>query len=213
MHGAAPISTAPYCMSIPELRELKMQLQVLLDKGYICPNVSPWGAFVLFIREKDGTLRLCIDYCQLNNLTIKNKYTLHLIDDLFDQVQGAKVFSKIDLKSSYHQIRIKEEVIYKIAFRTNYGHYEFVVLPFGLTNAPTTFMSLMHDIFQPYLDKFVLIFIEDILIYSKNQEEHKEHLRIVLQTLRQNQLYAKFRNYDFSKIRSNTWVTLYHQRG
>eukprot|EP00253_Pinus_taeda_P011491 PITA_11491 len=169
---AAPVSRAPYRMSVPELTELKMQLQKLLDKNYIRPSVSPWGAPVLFVKKKDGTLRMCIDYRQLNKLTIKNKYPLPRIDELFDQVKGATVFSKIDLRSGYHQIRIKEEDIAKTAFRTRYGHYEFVVLPFGLTNAPATFMCLMNSIFHQYLDRFVLIFIEDILIYSRTVEEH-----------------------------------------
>eukprot|EP00253_Pinus_taeda_P011652 PITA_11652 len=197
--GAAPVSRAPYRMSIPELTELKMQLQELLDKEYIRPSVSPWGAPVLFVKKKDGTLRMCIDYRQLNKLTIKNKYPLPRIDELFDQVKGATVFSKIDLRSGYHQIRIKDEDIAKTAFRTRYGHYEFVVLPFGLTNAPATFMCLMNSIFHPYLDRFVLIFIDDILIYSRTIEEHYEHLRRVLQTLREHQLYAKFSKCDFFK--------------
>eukprot|EP00253_Pinus_taeda_P010363 PITA_10363 len=197
--GAAPVSRAPYRMSIPELTELKMQLQELLEKNYIRPSVSPWGAPVLFVKKKDNTLRMCIDYRQLNKLTIKNKYPLPRIDELFDQVKGATVFSKIDLRSGYHQIRIKDEDIAKTAFRTRYGHYEFVVLPFGLTNAPATFMCLMNGIFHPYLDQFVLIFIDDILIYSRNIEEHCEHLRIVLQTLRKHQLYAKFSKCDFFK--------------
>eukprot|EP00253_Pinus_taeda_P026215 PITA_26215 len=197
--GAAPVSQAPYRMSVPELTELKMQLQELLDKNYIRPNVSPWGAPVLFVKKKDGTLRLCIDYRLLNNLTIKNKYPLPRIDELFDQVKGAKVFSKIDLRSGYHQIRIKEDDIAKTAFRTHYGHYEFVVLPFGLNNAPATFMCLMNNVFDRFLDKFVLIFIDDILIYSRSHEEHKEHLRMVLQTLREHQLYAKFSKCDFFK--------------
>eukprot|EP00253_Pinus_taeda_P031671 PITA_31671 len=196
---AAPVSRAPYRMSTPELTELKMQLQELLDKEYIRPSVSPWGAPVLFVKKKDGTLQMCIDYRQLNKLTIKNKYPLPRIDELFDQVKGATVFSKIDLRSGYHQIRIKDEDIAKTAFRTRYGHYEFVVLPFGLTNAPATFMCLMNSIFHPYLDRFVLIFIDDILIYSCTIEEHHEHLRIVLQTLREHQLYAKFSKCDFFK--------------
>eukprot|EP00253_Pinus_taeda_P015342 PITA_15342 len=176
--GAAPVSRAPYRMSTPELTELKKQLQELLDKEYIRPSVSPWGAPVLFVKKKDGTLRMCIDYRQLNKLTIKNKYLLPRIDELFDQVKGATVFSKIDLRSGYHQIRIKDEDIAKTAFRTRYGHYEFVVLPFGLTNAPATFMCLMNSIFHPYFDRFVLIFIDDILIYSRTIEEHHEHLRM-----------------------------------
>eukprot|EP00253_Pinus_taeda_P020294 PITA_20294 len=197
--GAAPVLRTPYRMSVPELTELKMQLQELLDKNYIRPSVSPWGALVLFVRKKDGTLRMCIDYRQLNKLTIKNKYPLPRIDELFDQVKGATVFSKIDLRSGYHQIRIKEEDIAKTTFRTRYGHYEFVVLPFGLTNAPATFMCLMNSVFHQFLDKFVLIFIDDILIYSRSKEEHEEHLRMVLQTLREHQLYAKLSKCDFYK--------------
>eukprot|EP00253_Pinus_taeda_P029666 PITA_29666 len=197
--GATPVSRAPYRMSVPELTELKMQLQELLEKKYIRPSVSRWGAPVLFVRKKDGTLRMCIDYRQLNKLTINNKYPLPRIDELFDQVKGATIFSKIDLRSGYHQIRIKDEDIAKTAFRTRYGHYEFVVLPFGLTNAPATFMCLMNSVFHQYLDKFVLIFIDDILIYSRNRKEHEEHLRIVLQTLREHQLYGKFNKCDFYK--------------
>ena len=163
-----------------------MELQELLDKGYIRPSVSPWGALVLFVKEKDGTFRMCFDYRQLNKLTIKNRYPLPRIEDLFYQVRGASVFSKIDLRTGYHQLRIKEEDISKTTFRTRYGHYEFVVLPFGLMNAPATFMCLMNSVLNKYLDKFVLVFIDDILIYSKNEDEHKEHLRIVLQTLKEN---------------------------
>eukprot|EP00253_Pinus_taeda_P025715 PITA_25715 len=186
--GAAPVSRAPYRMSVPELTELKMQLQELLDKNYIRPSVSPWGAPVLFVKKKDGTL-----------------------------LKGEKVFSKIDLRSGYHQIRIKEEDIAKTAFRTRYGHYEFVVLPFGLTNAPATFMCLMNSVFHRFLDKFVLIFIDDILIYSRSHEEHKEHLRMVLQTLREHQLYAKFSKCDFFKedvvdIRSFMGLAGYYRR-
>eukprot|EP00253_Pinus_taeda_P019034 PITA_19034 len=204
--GAAPVSRAPYRMSVPELTELKMQLQELLDKNYIRPSVSPWGAPVLFVKKKDGTFRMCIDYRQLNKLTIKNKYPLPRIDELFDQVKGATVFSKIDLRSGYHQIRIKEQDIAKTAFRTRYGHYEFVVLPFGLTNAPATFMCLMNNIFHQYLDRFVLIFIDDILVYSRTVEEHQEHLRKVLQTLWDHQLMQNLVSVTSSKKKSSTWV-------
>jgi len=159
--------------------------------------VSPWGALVLFVRKKDGTLRLCIDFRQLNKVTVKNKYPLPRIDDLFDQLRGAKILPKIDLRSGYHQVRIKEEDISKTAFRTRYGHYEFTVVLFGLTNALATFMCLMNGIFRNYLDKFVIVFLDDILIYSKSEEEHEEHLRIALQVLRENQLYAKLSKCSF----------------
>ncbi|KAK2403898.1 putative mitochondrial protein [Trifolium repens] len=195
--GSQPISVAPYRMSPLELHELKSQLEELLQKHFIRPSVSPWGAPVLLVKKKDGTMRLCIDYRQLNKVTIKNKYPLPRIDDLLDQLRGATIFSKIDLRSGYHQIRIKSSDVSKTAFRTRYGHYEFLVMPFGLTNAPAIFMDYMNRIFQPYLDKFVVIFIDDILIYSKDSEEHAEHLRIVLEVLREKQLYAKFSKCEF----------------
>ena len=159
--------------------------------------MSSWGAPVLFVKKKDGSLRLCIDYRQLNKLTIKNKYLLPRIDDLFDQLKGALIFSKIDLRFGYYQIKIREEDELKSAFKTRYGHYEFLVMPFGLTNAPAAFMDLMHRVFHPYLDKFVIIFINDILVYSRNRMEHEDHLRIVLQTFRENKLYAKFAKCEF----------------
>jgi hypothetical protein len=167
-------------MSTPEMQELKMQLKELLDLGLIRPSVSLWGAPVVFIRKKDESGRLCIDYRQLNKATIKNQYPLPRIDDLFDQMKGVTVFSKIDLRSGYHQLRIKEDDVPKTAFKTRFGHYEFTVLPFGLTNAPGVFMSLMNGVFREYLDKFVQVFIDDILIYSRTMEEHDEHLRLVL---------------------------------
>ena len=145
--GTASISQAPYRMAPAELKELKIQLHELLDKGFIRPSMSPWGAPVLFVKKKDGSMRLCIDYRQLNKVTVRNKYPLPRIDDLFDQLQGAKVFSKIDLKSGYHQLKIKEIDVPKTAFRTRYGHYEFLVMPFGLTNAPAAFMDLMNRVF------------------------------------------------------------------
>ncbi|KAL4010649.1 hypothetical protein IC575_030152 [Cucumis melo] len=195
--GTAPISQASYRMAPSELKELKMQLQELVDKGYIRPSVSPWGAPVLFVKKKDGTLRLCIDYRQLNKVTIRNKYPLPRIHDLFDQLRGAALFSKIDLRSGYHQLKVRESDIAKTTFRTRYGHYEFRVMPFGLTNAPAVFMDLMNRIFHRYLDQFVIVFIDDILVCSIDRESHEEHLRIILQTPREKQLYAKFSKCEF----------------
>ena len=180
-----------------ELAELKTQLQELIDKGFIQPSSSPWGCPAIFMKMKDETLRLCVDYRPLNEVTIKNKYPLPRIDLLFDQLAGAKVFSKIDLRPGYHQIKIKPEDIPKTTFTTRYGLYEYLVMSFGLTNAPAHFMYLMNSVFMPELDKFVVVFIDDILIYSKNKKEHAEHLRIVLTRLREHQLYAKFSKCDF----------------
>ncbi|KAL0549833.1 hypothetical protein IC582_014322 [Cucumis melo] len=167
--GTASISRAPYIMAPTELKELK----------------------------KDGSMRLCIDYRELNKVTVKNHYPLPRIDDLFDQLQGATVFSKIDLRSGYHQLRIRDSDIPKIAFRSRYRHYEFIVMSFGLTNAPAVFMYLMNRVFKDFLDTFVIVFIDDILIYSKTEVEHEEHLHQVLETLRANKLYAKFSKCDF----------------
>ncbi|GKC06140.1 putative reverse transcriptase domain-containing protein [Tanacetum coccineum] len=166
--GAEPISKAPYRMAPVELKELKEQLQEMLENGFIRPSVSPWGAPVLFVKKKDGSMRLCIDYRELNHL-----------------------------RSGIHQLRVREQDISKTAFRTRYGHYEFLVMPFGLTNAPAVFMDLMNRIFHEYLDKFVIVFIDDILVYSKSEEEHERHLRIVLEILRQKKLYAKFLKCEF----------------
>ena len=195
--GTEPISIPPYRMAPAELRELKAQLEELLSKGFIRPSISPWGASVLFVKKKDGSLQLCIDYRQLNIVTICNQYPLPRIDELFDQLQGSREYSKIDLRSGYHQLRVQESDVPMTAFRTRYGHYEFMVMPFGLTNAPAPFMDLMNRVFQPYLDRFVIVFIDDILVYSSSPEEHVEHLQKVLQILRERQLYAKFSKCQF----------------
>jgi hypothetical protein len=167
--GVVLMSRAPYRMSTLELVELKLQLKDMLEKGYIRPSVPPWGAPAFLVKNKDGTLKLCIDYRQLNKMTIKNKYPLPRIDDFFEQLRGATIFSKIDLRSIYHQVWIKDEYIHITTFRTIYGHYEFVLVPFGLTNTPTTFMCLMNDVLSKFLDIFVLVFIVDILIYYKSR--------------------------------------------
>ena len=146
------------------MQELSSQLQKLLEKGFIRPSFSPWGAPVLFVKKKYGSFRMCIDYRELNKLTVKNRYPLPRIDDLFDQLQGSRVYSKIDLRSGYHQLKVRESDIPKTAFRTRYGHYEFQVMPFRLTNAPAVFMDLMNRVCKPYLDRFVIVFINDILI-------------------------------------------------
>ncbi|WVZ97643.1 LOW QUALITY PROTEIN: hypothetical protein U9M48_043160, partial [Paspalum notatum var. saurae] len=191
--GTTPISRRPYRMPPDELKELKVQLQEQLDKGFIRPSSSPWGCPALFVEKKDqGGKRLCVDYRPLNVVTVKNKYPLPHINILFDQLAGAKVFSKIDLRSGYYQIKIREEDIPKTAFSTRYGLYEYLVMSFGLTNAPAFFMYMMNSVFMNELDKFVVVFIDDILIYSKSEEEHKGHLRIVLARLRKHKLYAKF---------------------
>jgi hypothetical protein len=193
----APIAKAPYKMSPVELKELKIQLQGLLDKGYICPSISPWECSALFVEKKDKELCLCVDYRPLNGVTIKNKYPLQHIDILFDQLAGVQVFSKIDLRSGYHQIKIRAEDVPKTAFTRRYGLFEYLVMSFGLTNASAHFMYLMNSVFMSELDKFVMVFIDDILIYSRSMEEHEEHLRIVLQRLRDHQLYAKFSKCEF----------------
>ncbi|GJV80277.1 putative reverse transcriptase domain-containing protein [Tanacetum coccineum] len=195
--GAAPVARAPYRLAPSEMKELSDQLKELSDKGFIRPSSSPWGAPVLFVKKKDGSFRMCIDYRELNKLTVKNHYPLPRIDDLFDQLQGSSIYSKIDLRSGYHQLRVREEDIPKTAFRTRYGHYEFQVMPFGLTNAPAVFMDLMNRVCKPYLDKFVIVFIDDILIYSKNKQEHAEHLKLILELLKKEQLYAKFSKCEF----------------
>nr|GEV92570.1 putative reverse transcriptase domain-containing protein [Tanacetum cinerariifolium] len=195
--GTAHVARAPYRLAHSEMKKLAKQLQELSDKGFIRPSSSPWGAPVLFVKKKDGSFRMCIDYRELNKLTIKNHYPLPRIDDLFDQLPGSSVYSKIDLRSGYHQLRVREKDILTTAFKTRYGHYEFRVMPFGLTNAPAVFMDLMNRVCKPFLDKFVIVFINDIFIYSKNKEEHEEHLRNILELLQKEKLYAKFSKCEF----------------
>nr|GEV50505.1 putative reverse transcriptase domain-containing protein [Tanacetum cinerariifolium] len=195
--GAAPVARAPYRLAPFEMKELSDRLQELYDKGFIKTSPLPSGALVLFVKKKDGSFWMCIDYWELNKLTVKNPYPLLRIEDLFDQLQGSSIYSKIDLRSGYHQLRVREEDIPKTAFRTRYGHYEFQVMSFGLTNAPAIFMDLMNRVCKPYLDKFVIVFIDDILMYSKNEQEHGEHLKLILELLKRERLYAKFSKCEF----------------
>jgi hypothetical protein len=195
--GTAPIAKRPYRMAPVEHEEVKKTIDELLAKGHICRSFSPWAFPVLLVEKKDGAKRMCVDYRDLNAVTVKNKHPLPRIEDLFDQLQGACVFSKIDLRSGYHQLKIRPEDIQKTAFTCKYGLYEYTVMSFGLTNAPAFFMHLMNKVFMDNLDTFVVIFIDDILIYSKSEAEHEKHLRLVLQRLREHKLYAKLSKCEF----------------
>ncbi|GJT40227.1 reverse transcriptase domain-containing protein [Tanacetum coccineum] len=179
------------------MMRLSNETRELQEKVSLGQCSSPWGAPVLMYKKKTVAMRMCIDYRELNKLTIKNRYPLPRIDDLFDQLQGACCFSKIDLRSGYHQLRVHEDDIPKTAFRTRYGHFEFTVMPFGLTNAPAIFMDLMNRVCKPYLDKFVIVFIDDILIYSKSEKDHEHHLRTILDLLKKEKLFAKFSKCEF----------------
>ena len=195
--GTQPVQKHIYPMSERELGELRRQLDIGLKKGWMRPSQSPYAAPILFVRKPDGSLRLCVDYKGLNKVTVKDKYPLPHVTELLDRLHGAKWFGKVDLQSGYYQVRIKPEDIHKTAFSTRYGHYEWVVMPFGLTNAPSSFMRMMNTYFRKYLDHFVVIFLDDILIYSKTEAEHVRHVDIVLKLLREKQLYAKFKKCDF----------------
>ncbi|GJW67533.1 putative reverse transcriptase domain-containing protein [Tanacetum coccineum] len=195
--GAALVARAPYRLAPAEMQELSTQLQELSDRGFIRPSSLPWRAPVLFVKKKDGSFQMCIDYRKLNKLIVKNRYLLLRIDNLFDQLQGSRVYSKIDLRSGYHQLIVCEEDIPKTAFRTRYGHYKFQVMSFGLTNAPAVVMDLMNRVCKPYLDRFAIVFIDDILIYSKSRKEHEGHLKLILKLLKEEEIYAKFSKCKF----------------
>ena len=197
--GATPQKKGVYRLSEAELQEMRRQLAELIDKGHIRPSKSPWGSPVLFVPKKDGGLRMCVDYRALNKLTVKNSYPIPRIDEIFDHLRGAKFFSKIDLRSGYHQIRLDSDSIPMTAFRTRYGLYEYLVLPFGLTNAPASFMSMMNSILHEYIDQFVMAYLDDILIFSNTLEEHVKHLRLVLAKLREHKLFAKSSKCEFAK--------------
>jgi hypothetical protein len=188
--GAKPPFLPIYHLSPRELEEVKEQLTMLIEAGFIQPSKSPFGAPIIFVPKKNGKLRMCVDFRALNALTVKNRYPLPRIDELLDRLQGSSIYTKLDLQSGYWQIRIKEEDIPKTAFRTRYGHYEWKVLPFGLTNAPASFQALMHQVLGPYLDQFVIVYLDDILVYSSTPAEHARHLELVLEALEKHQLYV-----------------------
>ncbi|GJU89235.1 putative reverse transcriptase domain-containing protein [Tanacetum coccineum] len=190
------VARPPYRLVSAEMKELSDQLKELSDKGFIKPCSSPWGDLVLFIKKKDRSFSMCINYRELNKLTVKNRYLLPRINNLFDQLQGSSIYLKIDLISGYHRLRVREEDVSKMAFRTHYGHYEFQVMPFGLTNTPAVFMDLMNHVCKPYLDQFMIVLIDDFLIYSRNEEEHRERLKTILELLKEEKLFIE----GFSKI-------------
>ena len=197
--GAPPPFRPMYRLSPVELQEVKAKLSDLIEKGLVEPSSSPYGAPILFVAKKDGSLRMVQDYRYLNKITIKNRYPLPRIDDLLDSISGAKYFSSLDLTSGYYQIRITDEDVPKTAFRTPFGLYQFKVLTFGLTNAPATFQSVMNDMLREFVNDFVVVYLDDILIYSKSAEEHERHLRKVLQKLREHKFYANLKKCEFMK--------------
>ena len=199
MPDVVPINSRPCHYSPQHKIEIENQVKQLLDHGLITHSHSPFASLVLLVKKKDGSWRFCIDYRKLNSITIKNKFPMPIIEEILDELQGSKVFTKLDMRSGYHQVRMLPTDEHKTAFKTHQGHYQFKVMPFGLTNAPATFQCIMNQVLQPFLRQFVLVFLDDILIYSRSMGEHIQHIQQVLETLRTNKLYLKASKCSFAQ--------------
>jgi hypothetical protein len=197
--GTHPVNTKPYRYSPLHKDEIEKQVKSLLQAGLISPSTSPFASPMLLVQKKDGTWCFCVDYRRLNSVTVKNKFPMPLIEEMLDELTGARYFTKLDFKADFHQVRMDPTDEFKTAFKTHYGHYQFKVMPFGLTNTPATFQCIMNSILEPFLRKFVIVFMDDILIYSSTLQDHAQHIKGVLQLLREHKFYVKLSKCEFAK--------------